>query len=65
MSKYNNDSNILSLQQVVMTARIAEAAATADFLNGLVSESVVLDYMMETECAEDAAIASGVSFKDL
>lgn len=65
MSKFTNDSNILSLQQAVAVARSIELEATNDHLNGNVSESVVLDYMMETESAEAAAIAGGVSFKDL
>ena len=65
MNKFTNDSNILSLQHAVSAARIMEESATNDFLAGNVSESVVLDYMMETESAEAAAIAGGVSFKDL
>ncbi len=65
MDKFTNDSTALFHQRAVFTARSIEKKVTNDYLAGHVSESVLVDYMMETDSAVKAGIAAGVLFKDL
>lgn len=65
MNKFTNDSANLSLQNAAFQAAAFEAAMLDAFSNGSVSEQEYVNAMDATEIAVNAAIAAGVSAKDL
>lgn len=65
MSAYQQDSNALSLQRSAYEAAAHEASALNLFLEGEVTEDQYMRAMEATEIAVHAALAGGVSFKDL
>ena len=58
------DSNTLALQNKVTEAKEQEAVAYDNYEDGMITESMYLDIMDNTERVISECIKSGLSFKD-
>lgn len=65
MDKFTNCANTLKLQNAAWTAFEKEKLAMDDLLGGALTEEMYGDAMAVTSAAINAAIAGGVSHKDL
>lgn len=65
MNKFQNDSQNLALQNAAYAAAGFESQALTLFLDGLITEARYMAAMEATEQACKAAVAAGVSRKDL